>query len=164
MNYDLFLFPVYLIFYGLLFTFLYFNIVAQNNFSKSNEIIIENSSKSCVQPVQTLKQVNNDDLIKCSQGGNYIYSIPQDSLKFKVSTKSESAGHFTTICNFYCPGNLSTTGKCLTPSGTIPVSYQNCIKLLEPPPGCSNSSNPVAFDTSNNEILYAVRSTSTSIC
>lgn len=161
---NLFFLILNLIFYGLLITFFYFNIVAQNNFSKSNEIIVENSSSSCFQSTDDLKQIKLSDLIPCTLEGQYIYNIPEESLRFVVSTRSQDAGSFSSICNSYCPANVSTNGKCLTVDGTIPAPYTNCIKLLEPPPGCSNSSNGIALDITNDTILYPIRATPSLIC
>ena len=162
---DFFLTVLNLIFFGILLTFLYFNMIAQQNFSKSNEIIIENPSSACSVNFKDLKSISTKDLIPCSSNNyEYIYNIPEDSLKFLVSTRPSDAGNFSTICNYYCVGNTSTTGKCLTVEGTIPVTYQNCIKLLEPSPGCTNSSNPIAIDYQLGNIFYAVRATPSNAC
>ena len=115
-------------FYLLLIFFIYFNVVAQNNFLKSNEIIISNVSPKCEPNLTNLKKINpnvNKNILQCVDTSQYIYTIPNSSLKFLVSTNSQEASSYNNICKIYC-GKTEINGRCST---TTPA-YNECVFSL----------------------------------
>ena len=148
---------IYAIFYALLIIFIYFNYVAIKNFSESNKIIIENPPPQCSPNPKNLPEISENDLIKCvktpsSEGKLYYYYNQDNNLSFIVSNQKSKARNYFTICNNYCPSKdfNPKLNKCTAKSGP----YQKCINLLEPPPKCTNSSNPVAIDKTNGSFFY----------
>lgn len=162
------------IFFMMLGLFVYFNVVAQDNFLKSNTIIIEDNDPTCDADVSKLKNVEVDKLTKCSGSENeWIIPFEEIGLKFIVTNEKGDAGNYNSIClNGYCSENMTTSGNCeriKTPITCDPDEeqtdpYVKCICLLNPERGCSNSSSAVAVDLDNNEIFWAVRATTESTC
>jgi len=157
---------IYMIFYGLLILFIYFNAVAIMNFSESNKIIIENASPFCVPNIKSLKFIDPSNLAACvlpQNSGKFFYSIPESNLNFIVSKNKVDAGNFHTICKDYCPGGPEKikAGKCTEGNST---SYDNCIKLLQPPPKCTNPSAAIAVDKDGDVFIYAYKKANTVSC
>ena len=73
---------IYIIFYFLLGVFIYFNAQAIVNFSKSNEIVVENTSPQCEIASTSLPKIDLTSLKKCTNTGQYFYSIGELNLKF----------------------------------------------------------------------------------
>ena len=149
-------------FYVLLSFFIYFNVVAQNNFLRSNEIIISDVSPKCEPNLENLTEINpntDSNIQKCVTTNQYLYSLPNSSLKFIVSTSQDEAASFSNLCRSYC-GKTEINGIC---SSQTPA-YNQCISLLEPPPMCSNSSKPLGVDFNNGNLFYAVESTTKKTC
>lgn len=140
--------------------FLYYNIVAQNNFLESYKIVIEDPDPVCDGNAQNLPPVDIDDLKKCENQGdeeNYVYQVTEDNLIFKVTTIPEKAGNFASVCSVYCPSeNLSETG-CNQRESKSTIPYENCINLLDPNSDCANSSAPLAYDGEKNKYIWAVK-------
>lgn len=146
---------VYIIFYFLLSIFIYFNAKAIFNFSKSNEIIIENVSPQCELPPTSLPKIDLTTLKQCTTPGEYLYNIGESNLQFIISEDKSKAKNFINLCKNYCDSKYYDVIKnqCNSPNDKI---YNNCINLLEPSPGCANSSNEVATDENTFNTLYAV--------
>ena len=85
MNYFLSIMNIF--FYVLLIFFIYFNIVAQNNFLKSNEIIVSNVSPNCEPNLTNLTKIDpniDSSIQQCLNKSEYLYSVPSSSLNFIV--------------------------------------------------------------------------------
>lgn len=154
---------IYIIFYALLILFIYFNAVAMMNFSSSFEIIVENNSPKCSPDLSKLPVVDVTSLKKCSQTGEYFYSIKDSNLKFIITDEEGKEGYYNSICKNYCPeGNWDiSTNTC---TGGNQTMFTNCIDLLEPEKNCSNSSRAVAIEKTSFKPLYAVKYPNGSSC
>jgi len=146
---------IYIIFYFLLIVFIYFNSQAIVNFSKSKEIIVGNTSPQCQIDPTSLTKIDLASLKKCSNPKQYFYSIKDSNLNFLISEDISNIGYFISLCRNYCDEKFydAVKNKCNSPNDSI---YQNCLDLLEPPPGCSNSSKPIGTDKKTFNNLYAV--------
>tara|TARA_R110002074_G_scaffold377192_3_gene554589 strand:- start:701 stop:1195 length:495 start_codon:yes stop_codon:yes gene_type:complete len=147
---------IYIIFYFLLGVFIYYNAQAIINFSKSNEIVVENTSPQCEIPPISLTKIDLTTLKKCTASNQYFYSIQDLNLNFVISENKSDTGYFVSLCKNYCDQKYYDVikNKCNSPNDTI---YQNCLKLLEPSSGCANSSNPIGTDEKTFNNLYPVK-------
>ena len=156
---------IYMIFYAFLILFIYFNAVAIMNFSESNKIIIENASPYCVPNIKDMKFIDASALGKCTlpqNEGKFFYSIPKSNLNFIVTKDEKEAGNFFAICKNYCPGGSQNieAGRCKSKNS---VPFDNCIKLLQPPPNCTNPSAAIAVDKDGGTFIYAFKKSQTGI-
>lgn len=160
MNYFLSIMNIF--FYVLLIFFIYFNIVAQNNFLKSNEIIISNVSPKCEPNLTNLTKIDpnvDGSIEQCLDPSEYLYSVPNSSLKFIVSNDEGEAASYSSLCKSYC-GQIEINGTC---SKKTPA-FNECVSILEPPSGCNNSSKPLGININNGKLFYAVKTTSQKSC
>ena len=105
----------------------------------------------------------NQNFKQCSSGnGNYIYNIPKENLKFIVTKEENKAQYFITACKNYCnPGFKPIQNKC---EAKNPTPYNNCIRLLEPSPNCSDNSSAIAVDKKDGKFLYVLKNTVSEDC
>ena len=145
------------VFFIMLGLFLYFNIVAQNNFLKSNVIIVKANDPTCNENPEDLPDIDITDLVACKDvDDEYIYSVENTNLKFIVTTERSHAGNANFICKHYCNEgeDIDTSGKC---DMVNTRNFDECNELLNPGYRCSNSSAAIAADRTNSELLWAVR-------
>ena len=123
---------------------------------------MEGPAPSCYPSIDTLEQVDINELDKCEQKNNEgFYKTPiefsndNNGLKFIITEDEAEAKNYNSICNHYCPHNTGTPGQCIIEDGDKkPGPYIRCIELLETPAGCSNSSRALAADETNGKIFW----------
>lgn len=149
---------IYFIFYAFLILFIYLNSVSIYNFSQSNKIIVENSSPHCKADITSLPFLTpSPEFQQCFNDPNkYIYSLEKYNLSFIVSKNQEDAAFFIKICKKYCSDYDNIQSECKSKNKT---TYNNCMRLLEPPARCSNNSSAVAIDKEDSKFLYVVSNT-----
>lgn len=117
----------------------YLNQKAGENFIEGKKIVITPNQNNC-----NLNNVTNKIFVN-SIG---IYNVPNSVLSFNTTTDSVNAGNYKTICNEACEEKGVITCNKETPI------FNQCNKLLEPPSGCTNNSNPLGVDQ-NGKVVFA---------
>ena len=117
----------------------YLNQRAGENFIGGKKIVITPNKNNC-----NLNDTTNEIVL----GPDGIYKVPDSVLVFNTTTDPVNAGNYKTICNEACEEKGVVTCNKETPI------FKQCNKLLEPPSGCTNNSNPLGVDQ-NGKIVFA---------
>jgi len=121
----------------LLIVIVHYNRGAQQDVKLGGEVIVNNPSGYCPPEIGDIGYINKSDLTPCNpQPDFFIYKIDSKNVTNYILSTTQTV-FYKNVCDTL-----------------IGQEKTNCIKLLKPPEGCSNSSNP--FGTIGDTFYYAV--------